>query len=191
MEFCVEFSNLNIKVSSIYDYTYNFCKEYLSDKAPDFEVATTEEKISKEIEVSDFNPPRGYAESICVYREIAKQTVDLNLKKGKVAVVPFTFKGKLPYGSYQIFSSLHPRITTGAFVRDWNQQPETIRFSRIKRGDESYLSAAKFVAVPKPRKKTDEGFRIGTTGSYTPAGDRYIMSDYGPTEKVCSEYQEC
>ena len=115
-------------------------------------------------------------------REIAKQTVDLNLKKGKVAVVPFTFKGKLPYGSYQIFSSLHPRITTGAFVRDWNQQPETIRFSRIKRGDESYLSAAKFVAVPKPRKKTDEGFRIGTTGSYTPAGDKYIMSEYGPTE---------
>ncbi|MBR1762152.1 MAG: hypothetical protein IJ731_02145 [Eubacterium sp.] len=93
MEFCVEFSNLNIKVSSIYDYTYNFCKEYLSDKSPDFEVATTEEKISKEIEVSDFNPPRGYAESICIYREIAEKIPEFNRCVFHGAVVEYDGSG--------------------------------------------------------------------------------------------------
>ena len=72
MEFCVNFSKLNIRINSIYDYSYNFCKEFLSSGKPDFSVQTTEKKIDNEIASVDFNPHRGYAESICIYREIAE-----------------------------------------------------------------------------------------------------------------------
>lgn len=71
--FTVRFAGLNINITTIYDYTYNFCKEYLTDGTPDFSVTTTEEKIAKEIEISEFTPTKPYAESICVYREIAEK----------------------------------------------------------------------------------------------------------------------
>lgn len=70
--FTINIANLNIGVSSIYDFTYKFCKEYLTDAKPDFSVSTDEAKIDREIEISEFNPSRPYAESICIYREIAE-----------------------------------------------------------------------------------------------------------------------
>lgn len=72
-EFTVNFAGLNIGINSIYDYTYNFCKDYLTDEPADFSVETNEEKIQDEIDISEFNPPRDYAESICIYREIAER----------------------------------------------------------------------------------------------------------------------
>ena len=93
MKFCVNFSNLNIEISSLYDYTYNFCKEYLSDNAPDFSVSTTEEKIDKEIASVDFEPSRGYAESICIYREIAEQLPNYNRCVFHGAVLEYKGRG--------------------------------------------------------------------------------------------------
>jgi hypothetical protein len=78
MKFCVNFSNLNIEINAIYDYTYNFVKDYITDEKPDFSVATTEEKIDEEINAAAFIPPRGYAESICIYREIANVLPNYN-----------------------------------------------------------------------------------------------------------------
>lgn len=72
-EFTVNFAGLNIGIKSIYEYSFNFCKEYLTDAPADFCVETNEEKIQDEIEISGFNPPRDYAESICIYREIAER----------------------------------------------------------------------------------------------------------------------
>lgn len=72
-KFTVEFAKLNIEINSEYEYSHNFCKDYLSDKAPDFSVSVKSEEIDEEIEISEFTPTRGYAESICVYREIAKK----------------------------------------------------------------------------------------------------------------------
>lgn len=71
-KFTVNFANLNIGIKSIYDYTRNFCRDYIVDAKPDFSVETTEEKISREIEISEFTPRADYAESICIYREIAE-----------------------------------------------------------------------------------------------------------------------
>lgn len=70
--FIINIANLNIGVTSIYDYSKKFCAEFLTDAEPDFSVSTTEEKIDREIEISEFNPKRPYAESICLYREIAE-----------------------------------------------------------------------------------------------------------------------
>ena len=71
MQFTVNFSNLNIEINTKYNYTYKFCRDYLTDEKPDFSVSPIEEEIDEEIEISEFNPSRGYAESICVYRKIA------------------------------------------------------------------------------------------------------------------------
>ncbi len=118
-------------------------------------------------------------------KDVAKQNIVFEFEKGVLKSIPFSFKGKPPYGSYQIYSSLQPRVTTPEFVRDWTKQPETIGFNRVRLDDESYLSAARVVAVRTPRRKTETGFRIGITGSYTPAGDglRYA-SRYGQTPSL-------
>lgn len=71
--FTVNFAGLNINITAIYDYTYNFCKDYLTEGEPDFSVETTEKKILEQIEISEFTPPKPYAESICIYREIAEK----------------------------------------------------------------------------------------------------------------------
>ncbi|MBQ9531155.1 MAG: hypothetical protein IJR70_03680 [Eubacterium sp.] len=96
MKFCVNFSNLNIKVNSIYEYAYNFCREFICDENQiDFEVETTEEKIDAEINSVDFNPPRGYAESICIYREIAEKLPIYNRCVFHGAVLEYKQKGYL------------------------------------------------------------------------------------------------
>lgn len=72
-QFTVHFAGLNIGITSIYDFSYKFCKDYLTDATPDFCVETTKEKIQNEIEISEFTPSEPYAESICIYREIAEK----------------------------------------------------------------------------------------------------------------------
>lgn len=71
--FTVNFAGLNIGITSIYKYTMDFCKDYIVDEPAVFSVCATEDKINHEIEISDFNPPAPYAESICIYREIAER----------------------------------------------------------------------------------------------------------------------
>ncbi|MBR3738744.1 MAG: hypothetical protein IKN26_08410 [Eubacterium sp.] len=93
MEFCVDFAKLNIKINSKYDYTYNFCREFETKGKIDFEVETTDEKIDKEIENSEFNPPRDYAESICIYREIAEVLPSYNRCVFHGAVIEYNNKG--------------------------------------------------------------------------------------------------
>ena len=95
MKFCVEFAKLNIEINTIYDYTFNLCKEYLTEAKPDFSVETTEEKIDEEIGTVDFNPPRGYAECICIYREIAKKLPEYNRFVFHGAVLEYEGRGFL------------------------------------------------------------------------------------------------
>lgn len=71
--FNVNFAKLNIEINSIYDYTQKFCKDYITDAPAQFSVTATEEMIDREIEISEYNPSRPYAESICIYREIAEK----------------------------------------------------------------------------------------------------------------------
>lgn len=77
-KFNVEFANLNIEVNCLYDYTPRYCRDYLTEGTPDFSVTTTEEKIDEEVSTSPYNPKRDYAESICVYREIANRLPEFN-----------------------------------------------------------------------------------------------------------------
>ena len=72
-KFNVRFSDIDIEVNSEYGYTKEFCKDYLSSGEAEFSVSCTSEQIDREIEISEFTPSRPYAESICLYREIAER----------------------------------------------------------------------------------------------------------------------
>ena len=95
MKFCVNFSKLNIGINAIYDFTRNFCSEYITEAEPDFCVQTSEEKIDAEIDAVDFTPSRGYAESICIYREIAEKLPEYNRCVFHGAVIEYEGNGFL------------------------------------------------------------------------------------------------
>ena len=73
MRFNVNFAELNIEINCKFNYTYNLCKDYLTDEKAQFSVAPSDEDIDKEIDISPFRPRRDYAESICVYRQISEK----------------------------------------------------------------------------------------------------------------------
>ena len=93
--FKVEFAKLNIEVNCNYDYAAHFCCNYLSEKPADFSVSVSQEDIEEEIASSPYNPKPGYAESICVYREIAKQLPFYNRMVFHGAVISYKNKGYL------------------------------------------------------------------------------------------------
>ena len=81
MEFTITVADINIKINSIYDEVFALCKDYVSDKTPDFSVSITaddiefeREKAKREAEFEhrkyqDFN--NSYLETLAVYRKIA------------------------------------------------------------------------------------------------------------------------
>lgn len=95
MNFTVNFSNLNIGIESIYKYSYDFCRDYLTDADPDFTVSTTEKKIQAEMDSVSFNPPRDYAESICIFREIAEELPKYSRCVFHGAVIEYKGRGYL------------------------------------------------------------------------------------------------
>lgn len=97
-------------------------------------------------------------------------SIPYQLKQGEPQDIPFCFAGPIPYGGYCVYTSLQPRTTEPEFIRNYAEEPETLAFRRLRRSDESFQSAAFFVAVPTPRKHTAEGFRAGTTSSLSPDG---------------------
>ncbi len=94
-KFNVNFAKLNIEVNCNYGFTQRFCRDYLADGEADFSVTVSEEDIDREIEISPYNPERGYAESICVYREIAKRLPLYNRAVFHGAVISYNNRGYL------------------------------------------------------------------------------------------------
>ena len=68
--FTIRIANINIQITTKYEFTKIFCKEYLAyDCVPDFCVSVTEQEIRAE---SDSPNNQGYLESLAVYRKIAE-----------------------------------------------------------------------------------------------------------------------
>lgn len=68
----IRIANLNIELFPHDGFTERFCADYLADfSEPDFAVKVSDEEILKEQETSGTHPSYGYAECICIYREIA------------------------------------------------------------------------------------------------------------------------
>lgn len=66
-------SGLCFEVESRYESVKNYCKNYITDsKETVASVFVSEEKIDLELEQSEDQTTRDYAESVCIYREIAE-----------------------------------------------------------------------------------------------------------------------
>ncbi len=78
----IQLAGLSIGLENRYSFVERMCRDYLTDTPPLFIVSASEEEIDKESEQvrrvnglsSDL--PRGYLESIVLYREIAKRLPD-------------------------------------------------------------------------------------------------------------------
>ena len=69
----IRIAELNIGLDNRYEYTEKFVREYVTELPPDFVVSATEQEIDEEREVLEGqNLPRGYVESIVLYRKIAE-----------------------------------------------------------------------------------------------------------------------
>lgn len=63
---------LTVELYNKYPYTENIASEYVTDLEPDFSVAATEEQMEEEIRATGGIYPKGYVESIILYRNIAE-----------------------------------------------------------------------------------------------------------------------
>lgn len=86
--FSVRLANRVIGVSALYDSTRQFCKDYLTDEAPELTVVVTQDDIdyerSKSIREAKLegipvqNYPDSYLETLAVYRKIADRMIELD-----------------------------------------------------------------------------------------------------------------
>lgn len=99
MEFTVCLAGINVAVTSIFDEVYDFCRDYLTDAAPDMTLTVTPDDINYEkivnireaqiegipvVEYSD-----SYLETLAVYRKIVTKMLDFDtfLMHGAVVAV--------------------------------------------------------------------------------------------------------
>ena len=69
----IKIAELAIGIDNRYPYLARFCADYLTDEPPLFTVHATDGALEEEARASEVAYPRGYLESIVVYREIAKR----------------------------------------------------------------------------------------------------------------------
>lgn len=71
----ISIAGLKIRIENKYGYTERLCASYVCEPTEhaDIEVSISEELIDEEISVAEIEVSRGYAEGICVYREIARR----------------------------------------------------------------------------------------------------------------------
>ena len=76
--FTVRLSDIDIEINSRYDSVKRFAEKYLSEAEPQFSVSVTDEQIEAEKAVWESDCADDYAESICLYREIAERLPSLD-----------------------------------------------------------------------------------------------------------------
>lgn len=71
----IRIADLNICINNKYDYLERLCRDYTVEKteAPDMTVSVTDEQIAHEVSIAETQVSAGYAEGVCVYREICKR----------------------------------------------------------------------------------------------------------------------
>ena len=71
----IRIADLNICIDNKYDYLEKLCRDYTVEKTedPDMTVSVTDEQIAHEVSIAETQVSAGYAEGVCVYREICKR----------------------------------------------------------------------------------------------------------------------
>jgi len=77
--FIIKIADLKIAIDNKYDYVFAQCTEYIcSSERFDFSASASEDEIIEEQKIGGFEFNKGYLESICIYRSIAKQLPKYN-----------------------------------------------------------------------------------------------------------------
>ena len=72
--FFIRIADITVCLKNKYSFSENFCRDYVIDACdePDITVSATDEEISEEVDASGFGASSGYAECICLYRNLCK-----------------------------------------------------------------------------------------------------------------------
>ncbi len=68
----IDIGGITVGIENKYTYFYEFAKDYLTDRTPEFTVSVSDEEIEAEHLVSEVSAPDAYFESIVAYRKIAE-----------------------------------------------------------------------------------------------------------------------
>ena len=77
--FFIKIADITVEIDNKYEYVARLCEGYTvaPTDSPDMRVCVTPEEIDEEISISEITPTRGYAEGVCVYRNICKRLPEL------------------------------------------------------------------------------------------------------------------
>lgn len=73
--FTIKIADINVFIDNKYDYAKKLCKDYIIEDVtePDLMISVTDEEIRIEKENAEIEASDGYAEAVCIYRNICKQ----------------------------------------------------------------------------------------------------------------------
>ena len=73
--FFIRIADLNICIENKYKYVHNLCRDYLLECCdhPDLTVSATDEDIEQEMALAEIKVSRGYAEGVCIYRNLCRE----------------------------------------------------------------------------------------------------------------------
>ncbi|MBO5415700.1 MAG: hypothetical protein J6A83_03645 [Clostridia bacterium] len=71
----IKIADLKIQIDNKYNYVRGLCRDYIIDECEDFDlsISVSEKEIDDEIAVAEVAVSRGYAEGVCIYRNICYQ----------------------------------------------------------------------------------------------------------------------
>lgn len=71
----ISIAGLKIRIENKYQYVERLCSSYVCEPTEnvDIEVSVSEELIDAEISIAEIQVSRGYAEAICIYRDICRR----------------------------------------------------------------------------------------------------------------------
>lgn len=71
----IRIADLNIRIDNKYDYVERLCRGYIIEACDDIDmsVAVSDEVIAHEMSIAEASVTAGYAEGVCLYREICKR----------------------------------------------------------------------------------------------------------------------
>ncbi len=72
----IELAGIAIGVDNKYPHMERLSSEYITDRAPDFIVSASDSAIDEEERISGIKAPKGYFETVVLYREIARRLPD-------------------------------------------------------------------------------------------------------------------
>lgn len=79
MTFCISLAGVNIEVSTVYDFSYIFCRDYLTDGKADMSVEIRKSDIDSERTYANENTKEEILELTALYRKICLGLISKNI----------------------------------------------------------------------------------------------------------------